>query len=94
MEGSYSEFAGGVFKESHCLLAPAPATIFLTEVNLVYECIPAQPLEAIAEAQDRIPYRRGFIQDEPRTAKVRISQQRLQSDTSLLSIVTIAIQSV
>ena len=25
MEGSYSEFTGCVFKESHCLLAPAPA---------------------------------------------------------------------
>ena len=94
MEGSYSEFAGCIFKESHRLLAPASAAILLAEVNLVYEGIPSEPFEAIAEAQHRIPYRRGAIQDEPRTAKVRISQQRIQSGTSLISIVTIAVQSV
>ena len=94
MESPYSKLAGCIFQKSHRLLAPAAATIFLTEVDLIDESIPSEPFEAVPEAQDRITNWRDFIQDEPSTAKGRVSEQRFESGTSLLSIVTIAVQGI
>ena len=94
MESPYSKLAGCIFQESHRLLAPAAATIFLTEVDLIDESIPSEPFEAVPEAQDRITNWRDSLQDEPSTTKGRVSEQRFESGTSLLSIVTIAVLGV
>src|SRR4029077_11901215 len=94
MECSYPESTGSVFQESHGLLTPAAAAILLTQVELVDESISAEPFETVAEAEYRVADRRIAVENEPGTAEVGILQQRDESGTRLLAIVTVAVESV
>jgi hypothetical protein len=94
VQGANPEFARLVFQKGHRSPPPAAVTICLNEIDFVNEGIAAEPLEAVAEADDCIADWRVTIEDDPCTPEVRILEKRDQSSAGLFAIITVAVKRI
>lgn len=94
MQDADSDSPSLIFDKRHRASSPAAAAILLTQVELVDEGITAQPLETVAKTEHCISDGRIAVENEPRATEAGILQQRDESGTRLLAIVTVAVESV
>src|ERR1035437_10264899 len=94
MEGADSHRSRFPLHKFHRRATPSPPAIFLQQIELVNERIPVQPLQAVSKAQYDVPDSADSIQNQPRTAKIRIAQQRHQGHVRLFLIEAMPVEGV
>src|SRR5690242_1595552 len=99
MDSTYSGGPGGLLDKLQGGAAPAPPAVGFAQVELVDESVAAQVLEAVAEGEDDVAdggriVGRTTVEDEPRLAEGRFTQEVDESHAGAWFVVGVAVEGV